>query len=154
LRSDDQRTDGVLGRYDVDKIQSLLMELTRRSEFVELELPVYDKTTHQQISGAEIIPLYKNDIVIVEGTFALALLDSIPGNISHSWYVEINEDVRQQRVLSEYRLHGSQVHQEKSIYQVRQDDETRFIVNTAKYATQQFIINLADSFCKDHQHPN
>ena len=144
LRSEDQRTEDVFGKHDVDEIQSLLIDLTNRSEYVELKLPVYDKTSYQQILAAETISLLKNDVVIVEGTIALALFSSTPRDISHSWYVEIDEDLRQQRVLAEYRLRSHPLNQAESIYQAIQNNEAKFIVDSAKFSTQHFKINLED----------
>jgi len=149
LRNDDQRSAGVLGRYAVDKIRTLLVDLVKRSQLVELKLPAYDKIKHQQISNAETILLGHKDVVIIEGTIALELLDAISPNISHAWFVEIDEKEHHQRVLQEYLLRGYIKEEAESIYQARQQDETPVILAAAKFATQRFEIELRTSFVQD-----
>jgi uridine kinase len=125
----------------------LLVQLAHRTEPVQLELPIYDKIKNQQISAAEKFLLVKKDVVIVEGAIALTLQHLIHKNIVHSWYIETDEDLRHQRCLSAHRLRGGQVHEKGRIYQQRQNDESRFIVGTAKFATKRLRIDLGDSYC-------
>jgi uridine kinase len=149
LRNSDDRMPGVSGRYEVNEISSLLSELVIRSKTVELKLPVYDKINQQQISDAEKISIEKDDVVIVEGTIALTLLNLIQKDVSHPWFVEIDEKLRHQRVLTEYRLRGMSIEEAERIYQARQYDESSFILSSSKFATQRFELNIGGTCFKE-----
>jgi histidinol-phosphate phosphatase family protein len=151
LRNSDQRARGVLGRYAVDEIRTLLVDLSKRSQSAELKLPVYDKINEQHVPRAETIPVGCRDVVIVEGTIALSLLDAIPRPNVHAWFVEIDEVERCRRVLREYRLRGLKDEEAESVYQARQEDETPVILATSKLATKRFELELGAAFAQDSQ---
>lgn len=144
LRNEDERIPGVLGRYATDEMRVLLGSLMQRTSAVPLELPAYDKMNRQRVPG-ELVVVGPKEVVIVEGTVALTLLDGVRGAVTHSWFVEIDEDVRRQRVLNEYRLRGREVRDAEAIYAKRQQDETPVILATAGAATQRFRVELGAS---------
>ena len=153
LRNDDQRKGGVLGRYAVDEIQTLLIDLSKRSQSGEFKLPVYDKINQQHVPSDETILVGYKDVIIVEGTIALSLLDAIPRNIGHAWFVEIDEIERCRRVLRECWLRGLKDKEAESIYQARQEDETPVILATLKFATKRFRLELGAAFAQDRHQP-
>lgn len=144
LRNEDERTPGVLGRYATDEMRSLLASLKQRTSEVPLELPTYDKLNRRRDLGERTV-VGSKDVVIVEGTVALTLLDGVQGALAHAWFVEIDEDERRQRVLKEYRLRGREERDAEAIYARRQQDETPVIMATAEIATQRFRLELGAS---------
>lgn len=141
LRDENERIPGVLGRYAIDEILILLSSLRQRTSVVSLELPAYDKLSRRRVPG-EWIEVGLKDVVIVEGTVALTLLDEVEGVVSHPWFVEIDEDERRQRVLKEYRRRGMEEHEAETIYVSRQQDEAPVILATAAVATERFRLEL------------
>jgi histidinol-phosphate phosphatase family protein len=135
LRNSDERLPGVLGRYAIDELTALLRSLVSRTKPLELKLPSYDKITRQRIVNAETLWIDTADVVIVEGTIALALLESIPQDIVQTWFVEIDEHERKRRVLQEYQLRGMSLYEAESVYLARQDDETPAVNATKVHAT-------------------
>ena len=123
LRNGDERLPGVLGRYAMGEISAILISLVSRTKSIELKLPGYDKITRQRVANVETLRIDKADVVIVEGTVSLALLDVIPKDIVQTWFVEIDECERRNRVLHEYQLRGMNLDEAVAVYLARQDDE-------------------------------
>lgn len=148
LRNGNERTASVLGRYALDEIRSLLVSLVGRAHSVKLNLPIYDKITRQQVSAKESIVIGRNDVVIIEGTVALSLLDALPKTRAHDYFVEVDEEERHNRILKEYQLRGMSNEEAETIYRTRQEDETPFILETSKLTMERFNLELGPTRTK------
>ena len=126
LRSDTDRQEGVLGRYDLDAIEELISKIAVRScRPLKLDLPGYHKLTKKQILSVEKIEIQKSDIVIIEGTIALQM--NIKLQDVHRFFINLNESVRKDRVINEYLLRKYSFTKATNIYNDRQLDETPVI---------------------------
>lgn len=134
LLSEADRTEGVLGRYDLDAAQSLVDQLSNRDETIDVSLPAYNKKNRERVENVETIEIQPDDIVLFEGTVALALETNSDAN-SCRYYLSVDEQVRKGRVLREYQLRGYTSKQAMDIYQQRLEDEIPVIDKLAAGAT-------------------
>jgi histidinol-phosphate phosphatase family protein len=142
LRSEGARAEGVLGRYDMDALQSLLDVLENPDlRPLTLSLPFYNKLKRERIDSAESVSVAKPDIILIEGTVALAL--QTRGLVrTHRFHVELDEQLRHQRILNEYQLRGNSEGEAQDIYAARMSDESPIIENLAALAKR---ISLPES---------
>lgn len=130
LRSAEERTPGVRGRYDLDMVQHALDRLAGAPGRQAIELPVYDKLRRQRLAGTESVCLHPEDVVIVEGTLALAL--RAPAGWRESrLFIRSDEGVRRARVVQEYLRRGMSEAEAEAIYQERLVDEYGAVDDTA-----------------------
>ena len=142
LLSEKERASGVLGRYDLDALQSLVASLEddeRRP--TTLTLPSYHKLKLERVDVVENLALNNSDVILIEGTVALALQTSPPRGV-HRYHVEIDEQSRRLRVLSEYRLRGYTEDQALGVYFSRQGDEYPVVEGLAQNAHRVSFPNL------------
>ncbi len=126
LRSETDRQEGVLGRYDLDAIEELISKIADRScRPLKLDLPGYHKLTKKQILSVEKIEIQKSDIVIIEGTISLQMNTKIQD--AHRFFINLDESVRKDRVINEYLLRKYSFTKATNIYNDRQSDETPVI---------------------------
>lgn len=123
LRSLGQRTPGVLGRYDMPTIRNMLKMIETRTESaLTVSLPGYHKLKHQRFEAVSTVRIERSDVVILEGTIALALApDAATG--THRFHVAIDEITRRRRILDEYRLRGLNESAALAVYLSRAEDE-------------------------------
>ncbi len=141
LKDEAKREPGVLGRYDMVALQSLFGQLGNRERRPDnLTLPGYHKLHRKQVAAVENLPLSSSDVVLIEGTVALAP-NFDTGVEIHRYHVEIDEEIRKQRVLREYRLRGHSDEEAAEVYVARQADELPVLNQLAKSATR---ISLSD----------
>ncbi len=136
LKDDATRGAGVLGRYDMDALQALIGQLEnceRRPN--SLTLPGYHKLNRKHIAAVQEVALSHSDVILIEGTVALAMSVSREAEI-HRYYVYIEETSRKERVLHEYRLRGSSPEQALNLYLARQADESPVIEQLARGASR------------------
>ncbi len=134
LHNERQRTPGVLGRYDLNTLQSIVDAIgARRGTPLTLELPAYHKLKKERVDAVESVDLTNSDVILIEGTIALALHTSNTVE-THRYHIEIDEDSRRQRISNEYRLRGFTEQQASDVYLARQDDESPVIENLANNA--------------------
>lgn len=123
LRSKAERAAGVLGRYDLALLGGLLRALQDEGgRPAVLSVPGYDKLRRERIEAVETISVEPSDVLIVEGTVALALKTKAETE-THRLHLEINEDARRERILKEYRLRGMQDEEALEVYRARREDE-------------------------------
>jgi uridine kinase len=123
LKDAANREPGVLGRYDMDAVQSLIGQLENRERRPDiLTLPGYHKLHRKQIAAVERMQLSSADVVLIEGTVALAPKIQTEAEI-HRYHIVIDEELRKQRVLHEYRLRGHSYERAMDVYLARQADE-------------------------------
>lgn len=141
LRSEAHRKPGVLGRYDLAQLERVVQRLSAHAS-VELEVPAYDKRNRRQIERAEQTRVDSDDVVILEGTVSLPLAHHGGDRPIHTWFVEIEEAERRERVLREYLLRGESRDDAERIYQSRQHDETPVILASAREADRRIVLPL------------
>jgi histidinol-phosphate phosphatase family protein len=145
LHNEAERAPGVLGRYDINALHTIITQLSKRSTSVTLDLPFYDKVGRRRLEGVKHITVEKDDIVIVEGTIALLLMDTVDERASHSWFIEMDEDERRKRVLREYRQRKFSAEEAEAIYTMRQQDETPVVLDSAESALHRIALQLGVS---------
>ncbi|MGA8005851.1 MAG: hypothetical protein WCA17_07110, partial [Burkholderiales bacterium] len=131
LKSESERTPGVLGRYDMRALGALLETLqdaARRP--AALSLPGYHKLKRERVESVETVAVAPSDVVILEGTVALAL-ETEAATETHRFHVEIDEEARRQRILNEYRLRGLEEPAAMEVYLGRREDEVPAIERLA-----------------------
>jgi histidinol-phosphate phosphatase family protein len=141
MKSEAQRTSGVLGRYDMTAIGTLLTSLqARHGRTLSLDLPGYHKLKRQRIESVETVRVAPTDVVILEGTVALAL-EPATSIETHRFHVEIDESTRRQRILNEYRLRGLDESAALDVYLFRAKDEMPAVEGLASACRR---VSLAD----------
>jgi len=123
LRSETERGPGVLGRYELAALGELLDALQKEGgRPAVVSLGGYNKLKRERIEAVETISVAPSDVVIVEGTVALAL-ETKTETETHRLHLEIDEDARRERMLKEYRLRGMQDEEALEVYRARREDE-------------------------------
>ena len=139
LKASDERGPGVLGRYDILGLESLLRELFNREKDSMLEIPIYNKL-RLSATDCSYEKLAAKAVIIVEGTVALHLQGAFAEQNPHRWYVESREILRKERLLREYSLRGKSLIEAEEIYNSRQADEFSIVSESKKRAN--LIIDL------------
>uniref|UniRef100_UPI004048D21E HAD-IIIA family hydrolase n=1 Tax=Algoriphagus sp. TaxID=1872435 RepID=UPI004048D21E len=141
LKSEGDREDGVLGRYDLEAIEKIMNKIGDRScRPFKLDLPGYDKLKKKQIPHVDELEIQENDIIIVEGTIALQVNKPMQG--AHRLFISLNEDIRKERVIKEYLLRKQDIFEAYKIYEERQLDETPIIMGVSNFLN----INMDDFY--------
>jgi len=142
LKNDDERGPGVMGRYDLPALQALvdmLGDTAARPE--KITLSGYHKIKRKIMAAVETVPLSASDIVLIEGTVALSI-GTPATNETHRLHVEIDEDLRKQRLLTEYRLRGASAAAAMDVYLARRIDEFPVIEDLAGSALRISISSI------------
>jgi D,D-heptose 1,7-bisphosphate phosphatase len=126
LRNANERTSGILGRYDMAELIKLAAMLRDRRQRLDLHLPFYDRMSRTQITGERVV-VGPEDVVILEGTIALCLREQL-GASSIGYFVQTDEQLRHDRVLREYRLRSLSLAEAEAVYQSRQADEIPIVL--------------------------
>jgi len=121
LLNEKDRKPGVLGRHDIDALYQFINAIKNNPRPFSLELPAYKKNTREYFHNVETLFVENSDIVILEGVISLSLASLIPS--AFLVYVDINEEVRRQRILREYMLRGYEENEALQIYEQRLSDE-------------------------------
>lgn len=133
LMDHEKRGVGVLNRHDNDEILKMIITLeNKRTEKVLINTPSYKKVTRKSIINSQQILIEPSDIIIVEGVVSLYFANL--RNSSNKFFVEINEDERKQRVISEYLKRGNNIKEAEKIYVDRFLEEVPWVNSTAKNA--------------------
>jgi uridine kinase len=106
----------------------------RGGQPLTLSLPIYLKHTRQQQRDAENLVIKRDDIVIIEGVAALAT--DTAKHAARRFYVEIEEEERRNRFLTEYIRRGYGAEAANSLYRERLLDEVPTIDETKLDATK------------------
>jgi len=142
LKPEDQREPGVLGRYDVQAIKALLKACVNRGEPITLAVPIYDKKVRAAQAIKQSVTVGAQDVIIIEGVVGAALAPAADGAGVHTWYVEIDELVRKERVLREYALRAKTLDEAVSIYEKRLLDENPVVLESRKNAQRTLDLGL------------
>ena len=132
LRDKKDRSDGVMGRYDLSIVVNLIQNLQEKKKKIILEIPEYDKLMQKKNYKGCIVDISPNDILIIEGVVALTLSDVAPN--AKKYYIEVDEKLRKLRVIDEYLSRGMTEVEANRIYLSRQVDEIPVILKSSKNA--------------------
>lgn len=146
LKAEMGRGDGVIARYDLDGLKFWMHSLLGRKEEMEISIPFYDRKTKTLRAGERVKAIGPRDVIILEGTIALLMADSVKGSASHNYLIEENEDVRKIRVINQYLLRGDSRESSLSTYLSRQLDETPIIYKNIPPDTHKLSLHLSTEF--------
>lgn len=131
LKSEKDRTEGVMGRYDIDAFISFIKNIQKsESDSSIFHLPGYHKIQKESRDMVETIEYSKNDIIIIEGTIALQL-EYLAALSKKKYFITLNEERRKVRVINEYLMRGFTSEFANEIYINRQIDEAPFILKSS-----------------------
>jgi len=142
LKPVDLREPGVLGRYDVQAIKALFKACINRHEPMTLAVPIYDKKARAAQVIKQSLTIGVQDVIIIEGVVGAALAPAVQGAGVHTWFVEIDELVRKERVLREYALRAKTLDEAVSIYEKRLLDENPVVLESRKNAQRVLDLGL------------
>jgi histidinol-phosphate phosphatase family protein len=141
LKSETDRGSGVLARYDIGAVAKIIAAIQDRpARPLSIDLPGYHKLERRRMEAVETIRIMPSDVVILEGTVALALEPDNSGEI-HRFHIDIDESTRRQRILNEYRLRGLDESAALDVYDRRTKDELPAVERLASASRR---ISLAD----------
>ena len=142
LKPEDQREPGVFGRYDVQAIKTLFKACVNRHEPMTLAVPIYDKKARAAQAIKQSLTIGTQDVIIIEGVVGAALAPAVEGAGLHTWFVEIDELARKERVLREYALRAKTLEEAVSIYEKRLLDENPVVLESRKNAQRTLDLGL------------
>ncbi|WP_246685929.1 HAD-IIIA family hydrolase [Mesorhizobium sp. B2-4-6] len=136
IRPAADREATVMGRYDMKEIRKVLSRLVSVRSRETLDLPYYEKLSRVSHPGSEKISISPETILVVEGAVALSLSDVVLPGRAHTFFVDIDEELRRYRVTREYSRRGVDREAAARIYSSRQEDETPIVLASRASANQ------------------
>jgi histidinol-phosphate phosphatase family protein len=122
LRSESERAPGLHGRHDMTSLRTLVTSLQAESrKALVIKLPVYRKKDRTHILVAENILMNHSDVVIFEGVVALVF--AVNEKKRNKFYIHIEEALRKERFLNEYKIRGCSLQVAQDLYARRLKDE-------------------------------
>jgi histidinol-phosphate phosphatase family protein len=143
LLGDSDRKEGVDGRYDLDELRHWMANLQTRSQETDINIPFYDRKTKTVRPSERRVKIGADDVIIFEGTLALLIADSFPYINSHRYFIEIDEEVRKERVIKQYLLRGFSKKEAEITYLSRQKDEGPIILRNITPEVCRVRLNLS-----------
>jgi uridine kinase len=141
ILSEDHREDGVLGRYDMDKIASFLDSICATRKTLKLSLPAYNSFTKTTVEDAAQVTIKPDDVVVVDGVIALVAGRNFSAK---KIFVKTREDLRLQRFLSKYALRGLSTNDAMELYESRRLDEEPIVVESENNADVSITLPLGN----------
>lgn len=130
LKNIEQRDKGVLNRYDIATLETVMNQINHRyHQSVDLSLPYYDKLNRQQIENADTLTLTADMTVIIEGVISL-LIPKIRTIAPHKIFISCDEVIRKKRIVAEYSRRGNTTEEITSLYETRQQEETPLVLSS------------------------
>jgi D,D-heptose 1,7-bisphosphate phosphatase len=134
----EKRGTNFISRYDFTGVYEIINKIIDSKNTIEVQLPFYCKENKNP--NPTLVKLNTNDIFIFEGTIALLVARNL--NLKENIFkifIDINENIRKKRVISEYIQRGYSDHDASIIYNDRLNDEVS-IINS--FIDDAFIYNL------------
>ncbi|MEI8054793.1 MAG: HAD-IIIA family hydrolase [bacterium] len=139
LLNESEQGNGVLARHSLKELEDIVFSVAfPEKRPTGLSLPLYYRLTKAQIRDVEVMKLCSNDVIVFEGSVALALKDAA-FCAEHRFFVEINKDEQKKRMLREYLLLGLTMQQSEVAYQHRIEEEISFNAGISLDATRVII---------------
>jgi pantothenate kinase len=131
---------GAPDTFDAAGFVQLLRRLRARDEPV-VYAPIFDRDREQAIAGALAVPA-EVQIVVVEGNYLLAdgAFADVRGLLDECWYVEIDDDLRRERLVARHMAHGRSRDQAQAW--VREVDEPNARLVTTSRDRADLIVQL------------
>ena len=133
----------VISRYDINAIESLIERLLNCSlAEEEIEIPIYSKKAAYAKTVERISNINSKTVYIFEGTIALYFSKLIEKRKLISFYLDIDEKSRMERVVGEYKIRGKNSGEALEIYNSRSIDESLLIIESRNWAHHCINLNL------------
>jgi histidinol-phosphate phosphatase family protein len=139
LRNLEDRQPGVLGRYDLDRVQATLASWLRCEGAVDIEAPIYDRLTRRRASPGTTVHLTPQSVLIVDGVPALLIEPATRRRIVRV-FVEGDDAARERRVVEDLIARGMSPEQARSTKAERAEDETPIVA--ASIARADTVLSL------------
>jgi D,D-heptose 1,7-bisphosphate phosphatase len=139
LKPKAKRGNSVMERYDQIAIQAFINSLTQVPVPSQSSVPLYSKKKEFAANHLVLDNLSSDTVFIVEGTIALHFAQFLPKSRMKTFFIDIEEVERKNRVLAEYATRGKTVEEAFTIYNDRMSDESPIILQTrtaADYCVQ------------------
>ena len=142
------RGKNVLTRHDVENLNNLLKIINNsRLRPVRFKLPGYKKSTREHLPEIESFDFMEGDVVIFEGVVALHFAHLI--NAKHCFFVEIEEELRKERIIREYLLRGFSLEEADTIYRERLLEEVPWVDSTSYHSLKVSIPFASNNYGKE-----
>ncbi|MGX5800338.1 HAD-IIIA family hydrolase [Bradyrhizobium sp. Arg314] len=128
IRSAADREPTVMGRYDLNEIRAVLSRLVGVRSREKHDLPYYEKLRRVSHSRSERITISPETVLVVEGAVAISLSDMVLRGRAHTFFVDVDEELRRYRVTREYSRRGLDQEAAARIYSSRQEDEAPIVL--------------------------
>lgn len=107
IARDHRNRKGAWDTFDADGYLDLLRRLRRRTEPV-VHAPDFDRVLDESIGSAVPVPR-EVPLVVTEGNYLLSEVGAwgqVAGLLDETWYVEVAEDTRLERLVGRHEQHG------------------------------------------------
>lgn len=137
LLSEHEQKDGVMGRYDIIRLQQILESLLPpRTAALKFFLPACHKNTQSTLPNVIEVEVLPADIVIIEGLVALSLNTHESIHV-HRFAVNLDESQRRDRFIAKYLKSTDNLQEAEQLYLQNRDNDY-FIVQTMVERSQVF----------------
>lgn len=124
LRSEAERGEGVMERYDTSALETALEQLIDRR--CPVASPRYDPLKRQSLPGPELITVDLGDVIIVDGIPSL-LSERLVARSALRVFIECDETERRRRFIQEYSWRGIRETDIERLYETRCQDEAPLV---------------------------
>ncbi|WP_051442715.1 HAD-IIIA family hydrolase [Mesorhizobium sp. WSM3626] len=148
IRSGAGREPTGIGRYNVDEARKALGRLVGVHSRKTHDLPHYGQLSRLSHPRSEKITISPETVLVVDGAVALSLSDVVLRGRAHTFFVDIDEELRRCRVTREYSQRGVHRQGAASIYRSRQEDEAPIVLASrasANHCVQLRAIELIEA---------
>jgi histidinol-phosphate phosphatase family protein len=130
------------GKHDLEALKKFISSLSMRaSDKKDYKIPFYRKWDQHQVLDAEVLSLSADDVIIFEGV-SLSLIANEFEN-AKKFFVDIDESVRRERVIGEYKLRGRDLEAATRVYNLRLEEEfsiiNEFSINSIRISLGQLF---------------
>jgi histidinol-phosphate phosphatase family protein len=124
LRSEGERGEGVIERYDMSGLETALEQLIEKRS--PIASPRYDPLNRQSLPDREPITAYPDDVIILDGIPSL-LSERLVARSPLRVFVESDEAERRRRFREEYSWRGIRATDIELLYEARCHDEAPLV---------------------------
>jgi uridine kinase len=133
LLNEAERGNDVLNRHDVVNLRCVISTMLNKDKRPrQLFLPGYLKVGREHVPNVRSFESNPEQVIIFEGVVALYFADLF--NVQHTFFVNVDEETRKQRVIKEYILRGYSKEKAEDVYFKRLTEEVPWVVSTNKHA--------------------
>ena len=128
---------GVMNRYDMNAASDLLIPIIESKDRCWVSMPTYDRKT-RQVTKKHFFSIGPEDCLIVEGVPAL-IGNNFLSHTDMKIYVDVKDEIRRERLRSEYRWRGESDEEIQSRITSRDYDELSVVRSSVINSTFQVI---------------